>query len=63
LWSLEGYGGDRLMMRTIEVFLVIIIITGAFIIASFYAVLPIPRRVSPMNLREVSFNDIGGFGF
>lgn len=42
------------MMRTIEILLVIIIITGAFIIASFFAVLPSPRQVSPINLRKLS---------
>ncbi|MEM2338081.1 MAG: hypothetical protein QXT44_00630 [Candidatus Bathyarchaeia archaeon] len=46
------------MMRTIEVFLVIIIITGAFIIASFYAVLPIPRRVSPVNLKRLALTTL-----
>ncbi|MGQ9539100.1 MAG: hypothetical protein ACUVTE_05935, partial [Candidatus Bathycorpusculaceae bacterium] len=46
------------MMRTIEVFLVIIIITGAFIIASFYAVLPVPRRVSPLNLRRIALTTL-----
>jgi hypothetical protein len=40
------------MMRTVEVFLVIIIILGAFTISSYYAVLPLPRRVSPINLRR-----------
>ena len=46
------------MMRTIEILIVIIIITGAFIIASFYAVLPWPRQVSPMNLRRLSFTTL-----
>ncbi len=46
------------MMRTIEVFLVILIITGAFIIASFYAVLPVPRRVSPLNLRRLALTTL-----
>jgi len=46
------------MMRTIEVFLVIVIITGAFIIASFYAVLPVPRRVSPLNLRRLALTTL-----
>ncbi|MCJ7561312.1 hypothetical protein MUO79_11975 [Candidatus Bathyarchaeota archaeon] len=46
------------MMRTIEVLIVIIIISGAFIIASFYAVLPWPRQVSPMNLRRLSFTTL-----
>ncbi|MCS7124397.1 MAG: hypothetical protein NZ932_03145 [Candidatus Bathyarchaeota archaeon] len=46
------------MMRTIEVFLVIVIITGAFLIASFYAVLPVPRRVSPLNLRRLALTTL-----
>ena len=46
------------MMRTIEVLIVIIIITGAFFIASFFAVLPWPRQVSPVNLRRLSFTTL-----
>jgi hypothetical protein len=46
------------MMRTIEVLIVIIIITGAFVAASYYAVLPWPRQVSPMNLRRLSFTTL-----
>jgi len=46
------------MMRTIEVLIVIIIITGAFIAASFFAVLPWPRQVSPVNLRRLSFTTL-----
>ncbi len=46
------------MMRTIEVFLVIIIITGAFIISSFFAVLPQPRQVSPLNLRRLALTTL-----
>jgi len=46
------------MMRTIEVLIVIVIITGAFIAASFFAVLPWPRQVSPMNLRRLSFTTL-----
>ena len=46
------------MMRTIEVLIVIIIITGAFIGASFFAVLPGPRQVSPVNLRRLSFTTL-----
>lgn len=42
------------MMRTIEILLVIIIFTGAFLIASFFAVLPSPRQVSPLNLRRLA---------
>ena len=46
------------MMRTIEVLIVIIIITGAFIGVSFFAVLPGPREVSPINLRRLSFTTL-----
>jgi hypothetical protein len=46
------------MMRTIEVLIVIIIMTGAFIAASFFAVLPWPRQVSPVNLRRLSFTTL-----
>jgi len=46
------------MMRTIEIFLVIIIITAAFIISSFYAVLPQPRQVSPLNLRRLALTTL-----
>jgi len=46
------------MMRTIEVFLVIIIITAAFIISSFFAVLPSPRQVSPLNLRRFALTTL-----
>ncbi len=51
--------GDWLeMMRTIEVFLVIIIITGAFIIASLFTILPSPRQVSPLNLRRLALTTL-----
>ena len=46
------------MMRTIEVLIVILIVTGAFISASFFAVLPWPRQVSPMNLRRLSYTTL-----
>jgi len=46
------------MMRTIEILLVIIIVTGAFIIASFFAVLPSPRKVSPLNLRRIALTTL-----
>jgi len=45
-------------MRTVEILLVIIIITGAFIISSFFAVLPQPRRVSPINLRRLALTTL-----
>jgi hypothetical protein len=46
------------MMRTIEILLVIIIITGAFIIASLFAILPSPRQVSPLNLRRLALTTL-----
>jgi hypothetical protein len=46
------------MMRTIEILLVIIIITAAFIISSFFAVLPSPREVSPLNLRRLALTTL-----
>lgn len=54
----RGIPGDKSMMRTIEVLLVIIIITTAFIIASFFAVLPSPRQVSPLNLRRLALTTL-----
>jgi hypothetical protein len=42
------------MMRTIEILLVIIILFGALSMASFYAVLPSPRQVSPLDLRKLA---------
>lgn len=46
------------MMRTVEILIVISIITTALIIASFYAVLPLPRRVSPLNLRRIALTTL-----
>jgi hypothetical protein len=46
------------MMRTIEVLIVVIIVTGAFISVSYFAVLPGPRQISPMNLRRLSFTTL-----
>ncbi len=46
------------MIRTIEVLFVIIIITGAFIGASYFAVLPAPRQVSPINLNRLSLTTL-----
>ena len=51
------------MMRTIEVLLVIIIVTSAFIIASFFAVLPSPRQVSPLNLRRIALTTLQTLDF
>jgi hypothetical protein len=46
------------MMRTIEILIVVIILTGAFIASSFFAVLPWPRQVSPVNLRRLSLTTL-----
>jgi hypothetical protein len=46
------------MMRTVEVLIVIILITGAFVASSFFAVLPWPRQVSPMNLNRLSLTTL-----
>jgi hypothetical protein len=46
------------MMRTIEVFLVIIIITTAFIISTFFGILPQPRQVAPLNLRRLALTTL-----
>jgi hypothetical protein len=42
------------MMRTIEILFVIVIMMGAFLIASFFATLPSPHQVSPLNLRRLA---------
>lgn len=42
------------MIRTIEVLIVIIIIAGAFVVSTQFAVLPWPRQVSPINLRRLA---------
>jgi len=41
-------------MRTVEVLMVIVILTGAFIATSYFAVLPWPRQVSPLDLSRLS---------
>lgn len=46
------------MMRTVEVLIVIIIITGAFIASSQFAMLPWPRQVSPLNLRRLALTTL-----
>ena len=46
------------MIRTLEVILVIIILSGAFIASSYFTVLPSPRQVSPINLRRLSFTTL-----
>lgn len=46
------------MMRTIEIIFVVIILAGAFIASSYFAVLPWPREVSPVNLRRLSLTTL-----
>ncbi len=46
------------MMRSVEILLVIIILTGAFIIASSFAVLPEPRQTSAVNLRRMALTTL-----
>jgi len=46
------------MMRTVEILLVVMIITSAFIVASLFAVLPSPRQVSPINLRRLALTTL-----
>jgi hypothetical protein len=46
------------MIRTIEVLFVVLIIAGAFIATSYFAVLPSPQQVSPLNLRRLSFSTL-----
>jgi hypothetical protein len=46
------------MMRSVEILLVIIILTGAFIVASSFAVLPGPQQASPVNLRRVALTTL-----
>ena len=46
------------MMRTVEVLIVIIIITGAFVGVSYFAVLPSPSQVSPINLSRLSLTTL-----
>lgn len=46
------------MMRTVEVILVIGIMASAFVIGSFFAVLPSPRQVSSINLQELALTTL-----
>ena len=46
------------MMRTVEVILVIVILSSAFVIGSFFAVLPSPRQISSMNLQELAYTTL-----
>ena len=46
------------MMRTVEVFFVIIILLGSFVIATQFAVLPSSRQAFGTNLRELSYSTL-----
>jgi hypothetical protein len=46
------------MMRTVEILFVIVIMMGGFITASFFAVLPGPSQVSPLNLSRLSLTTL-----
>jgi hypothetical protein len=46
------------MMRTIEILLVIIIMLGAFLTTSYFAILPPPRTVSPLNLKKLALTTL-----
>lgn len=45
-------------MRTVEVLFVIIIILGAFMVATYFAVLPSPRQIFGTNLREIAVSTL-----
>jgi hypothetical protein len=46
------------MMRTIEILLTVSILFAAFMVVSYFAVLPSPRLVSSSNLRELAFSTL-----
>jgi len=46
------------MMRTVEVIMVIVILATAFIVGSLFAVLPSPRQISSVNLRELALTTL-----
>jgi len=49
------------MMRTVEAILVIVILASAFVIGSFFAVLPSPRQVSSLNLQQLALTTLQTF--
>jgi hypothetical protein len=55
--------GERLMMRTIEVLIVIVILLGSFAVISTFAVLPAPRQVAPLNLRRLALTSLQTLDF
>ncbi len=46
------------MIRTIEVLFVILIISGAFVGAAYFEVLPAPNKISPINLDRLSLTTL-----
>ena len=46
------------MLRTVEVIIVILILSGAFIAASLFAVLPSPRQISSPNLSQLALTTL-----
>jgi hypothetical protein len=46
------------MMRTVEIFMVALILFTAFGISSYFAVLPSPRMISSQNLRELALSTL-----
>ena len=49
------------MMRTVEAIFVIGILTSAFVIGSFFAVLPSPRQISSLNLQQLALTTLQMF--
>jgi len=46
------------LLRTVEILIVILILAGAFIAASLFAVLPSPRQISSPNLRQLALTTL-----
>jgi hypothetical protein len=46
------------LLRTLEVIIVILILTGAFVAASIFAVLPSPRQISSPDLRQLGLTTL-----
>jgi len=46
------------LLRTVEILIVILILAGAFIAASLFAVLPSPRQISSPNLRQLALSTL-----
>ena len=46
------------MMRSVEVVIAIVIIAGAFVGVSYFAVLPSPNQVAPINLERLSLTTL-----